>query len=68
MSDEKIASKSIWFVLLGLGSVAKETHNGGHLKQYLNESEIDVIKSENLQLVSHAIKFPFCDITKVIIK
>ncbi len=36
-------SKAIRVVLIGLGSVATETHNGGHLKQYLNEPDIDVI-------------------------
>ena len=36
-------TKMIRVVLLGLGSVATETHNGGHLKQYINDPNIKVV-------------------------
>lgn len=38
-----MGKNSIRVVLLGLGSVATKTHNGGHLKQYLNDPEIEVV-------------------------
>jgi len=43
MLKKSVQSHQIRVLLLGLGSVATDTHGGGHLRQYLDDPEIIVV-------------------------